>query len=155
MGARTHSEDWSVRAQLQITGSLLEVTDSEVSPGETYSYRLIIHSPDGEITTPEFWVKAAGSAAPRSLTLNQPAPNPSGGRLSVRLGLPRDGVADLAVFDVSGRLVARVGNSRRKAGWHDLSWDGLDQAGRPVASGTYFLRLTAGSSVTRRFVVLR
>jgi hypothetical protein len=31
----------------------------------------------------------------------------------------------------------------------------LDQAGRPVASGTYFLRLTAGSSITRRFVVLR
>lgn len=152
---RTRSEEWAIRAQLLITGSLLEANDPEVSPGERYAYRLVIHSPEGEITTPEFWVDAAGSALPHALVLSQPSPNPSGGTISMRLGLPREGSADLAVFDVSGRLVARVANSRRVAGWHDLSWDGRDQAGRPVASGTYFLRLTAGSSVTRRFVVLR
>jgi hypothetical protein len=152
---RTRGEDWAVRAQLLIIGSVLEANDAEVSRGERYAYRLTIHSPEGDITTPEFWVDAAGEAAPRSLVLSQPSPNPSGGTISMRLGLPRELQADLVVFDVSGRLVARVSNSRRTAGWHDLRWDGHDQAGRPVASGTYFLRLTAGSSVTRRFVVLR
>jgi len=36
-----------------------------------------------------------------------------------------------------------------------VAWDGRDYSGRSVASGTYFLRLTAGETVSRRFVVLR
>jgi hypothetical protein len=98
---------------------------------------------------------AAPEAAPRVVTLHGPVPNPSSGAMRVRLGLPHEGPAELSVFDLAGRLVARVSTVRRPAGWHDVMWDGRDRNGRSVASGAYFLRLTAGETVTRRIVILR
>jgi len=34
-------------------------------------------------------------------------------------------------------------NGHRNAGWHTVIWDGHDGMGSPVASGTYFYRLSA------------
>jgi len=42
------------------------------------------------------------------------------------------------------------------AGDHAATWDGRDDAGRPVASGTYLLRLRVGEAVARgRLAVVR
>jgi arylsulfotransferase ASST/flagellar hook capping protein FlgD len=97
----------------------------------------------------------AASEAPRTVVLEKPVPNPSHGSIRVRLGLPREGPAEVSVFDLAGRLVARVSTEPRAAGWHDLRWDGRDRNGRPVASGVYFVRLGESPSMSRRFVVLR
>ena len=153
---RTGTGPWQTRFGPEgVTGSLFSFDDLEAAPGERYAYRLTVRSSEGTITTPETWVEAYGGLLPRSLVLDRPFPNPSSGAVRLRLGLPHAGVANLEVFDVSGRLVARVFAERRPAGWHELTWDGRDREGRPVASGTYFLRLTAGDTVSRRFVVLR
>lgn len=87
--------------------------------------------------------------------LGQPAPNPMREVMQVRFALPRDGRADLSVFDVQGRLVARILEGHQRAGGREVTWAGRDQEGRPVASGIYFLRLNAAQSLCRRFVVLR
>ena len=100
-------------------------------------------------------VLAGPEQLPRAAVLENPTPNPSSGAIRVRLGLPREGPAEVSVFDLAGRLVARVSTEPRSAGWHDLAWDGRDRNGRPVASGVYFLRLDAGVTMSRRFVVLR
>jgi hypothetical protein len=153
---RTDTEAWQTRlGSTPIDGSIFSFHDADVAAGERYAYRLVIHSSDGTIATPEMWVEVSGTPMPRSLVLDRPFPNPTGGAIRLRLGLPRDGPAELSVFDVSGRLVARMSTDRQSAGWHDLTWDARDREGRPVASGTYFLRLTAGETVSRRFVVLR
>jgi flagellar hook assembly protein FlgD len=42
------------------------------------------------------------------------------------------------------------------AGLHDVPWDGRDDAGRGVAPGIYFVRLTAGDvAQTRKVARLR
>lgn len=89
------------------------------------------------------------------ITLGQPAPNPMSGDMRVHFALPRDGRADLSVFDVQGRLVAHVLKGHQRAGGQEVTWAGRDQDGRPVAAGIYFLRLSASQSLCRRFVVLR
>jgi DNA-binding beta-propeller fold protein YncE len=94
-------------------------------------------------------------AAPLALMLERPVPNPASHGISVRFTLPREGRADLSVFDVAGRLVARILDDAVPPGWRYARWDGRDQAGHAVASGTYFLRLTAAQTVSRRLVVLR
>jgi DNA-binding beta-propeller fold protein YncE len=94
-------------------------------------------------------------AAPIALMLERPVPNPTSHGISVRFAVPHQGRADLSVFDVAGRLVARILDDAVQPGWRYARWDGRDQAGHTVASGTYFLRLTAGQTVTRRLVVLR
>ncbi len=43
-----------------------------------------------------------------------------------------------------------------QAGRHELVWDGCDQAGRQVTSGTYFFRvLTASGTLAQKGVLLR
>lgn len=61
----------------------------------------------------------------------------------------------VAVHDVSGRLVATLlDGAPREPGTYETAWNGLNEAGRRVASGVYFCRLTAGNAVATRKIVL-
>jgi flagellar hook assembly protein FlgD len=64
---------------------------------------------------------------------------------------------DLAVYDVAGRRVASIMNTQMGRGLHNVSWNGRDQAGRALASGVYFVRLSLdGNTVeTRRVTRVR
>jgi hypothetical protein len=88
------------------------------------------------------------------------APNPFGSstwitvEMSAALGARS---SSLAIYDVSGRLVRRLapGEALRGAGGLHL-WDGTAGDGRPVAAGTYFVRVDAGDrSAARRLVLTR
>ena len=64
--------------------------------------------------------------------------------------------AVLFIYDLGGRLVARLVDGFRGAGRHEESWDTTDERGRRVAPGIYFARLeTRGGTSGRRVVVLR
>jgi flagellar hook assembly protein FlgD len=44
----------------------------------------------------------------------------------------------------------------QSAGVHDVTWDGHNQQGGPVASGTYFYRIQAGDfSETKKMCLMR
>ena len=45
-------------------------------------------------------------------------------------------------------------DSRLRAGRHLVEWGGVDDAGTPVASGTYFYTLAAGKRTVSRKMVL-
>ena len=62
----------------------------------------------------------------------------------------------LEVFDVAGRLVARLGDGVFGAGPHDLTWDGTDANGASVSSGVYVYRLTAGNrTISKKMILLK
>jgi hypothetical protein len=93
--------------------------------------------------------------APAGLELRPAAPNPFRAATDLRFALPAPARARLEVFDVAGRRVATpVADELLPAGAHVVAWDGRDASGRRVASGVYFLRLTAGPE-TRTGKVLR
>lgn len=101
----------------------------------------------------------SGLAAPlpseSALTLASPWPNPTRGPVSVSFALrgPREYVLD--VIDVQGRVVRRLGRGSAVQSGVE-SWDGRDDAGRPVAGGVYFLRLgSSGETVRGKVVVVR
>ena len=60
---------------------------------------------------------------------------------------------DLAVYSVDGRRVRTLARGQRAAGRHEVSWDGLDAAGSPLAPGIYLMRLAAGDVVTSGKIV--
>jgi hypothetical protein len=93
-------------------------------------------------------------AATLTTQLLAPRPNPFNPRVEIRYLLADRGSVVLAVFDLRGRLVRTLQNELLTAGEHALEWDGLDDRGRPVASGSYMLRLTAGALVQQERVVL-
>jgi hypothetical protein len=66
----------------------------------------------------------------------------SGGQASIHFTLPADEEISLDVYDVSGKRVGNVLDTRLGAGEHRVDWD-IDGAPR----GVYFVRLAAGKSV--------
>lgn len=82
-------------------------------------------------------------------------PNPAAGSTTIRFSVPRDETARLDVYDVRGRLVRQLRQGAGGQGSLETVWDGLDDRGSQVASGTYFLRLwTETRVVTGKVVVL-
>jgi hypothetical protein len=72
-------------------------------------------------------------------------PNPFNPSVTITFELPGAGPTTLAVYDVGGHLVASLlRHEALAAGHHEIRWDGRDEMGRAVASGTYFARITAG-----------
>ncbi len=61
----------------------------------------------------------------------------------------------LDVYDVAGRLVARVFQGEQEAGDHGLMWDAREEGGRALASGVYFVRVRTenGEGVSKLVLV--
>ncbi|MCA1790238.1 MAG: T9SS type A sorting domain-containing protein [Thioalkalivibrio sp.] len=86
----------------------------------------------------------SGVAPPLVFDLSANYPNPFNPLTTIRFTLPSPQPVRLAVFSVDGRRVRTLADAPYAAGAHKLVWDGASDAGRPVASGTYFLRIDAG-----------
>jgi hypothetical protein len=90
------------------------------------------------------------------LTLRPNTPNPFSIETRFRVGLPVRTEVTVEIYDVAGRRVAVRRLSPIDAGWHDVAFDGRDDAGRLLASGVYFSRVTAaGQARTQKLVIHR
>jgi hypothetical protein len=98
------------------------------------------------ITEGEDPVTAVGDGTPSLRTaLGKAFPNPFNPQTTIAFSLARAGHAQLAVYTVDGHRVATLVSEDLAAGEHQVSWNGRDNGGRPVASGAYFYRLTTDS----------
>jgi hypothetical protein len=96
---------------------------------------------------------AAGVA--RIAHLFQNRPNPFTPETQIAFDLPKAGPVGLAIYSPDGRLVRQLLAEQRAAGRHGVSWDGRDESGKKVASGTYFYCLRApGVEESRRMILL-
>jgi hypothetical protein len=92
-------------------------------------------------------------------TLRTPYPNPSNGRVVIEYVLPyqwaENGLktgdkaqnVSVILYDLAGRTVKILVNSKVPAGKHTLMWDGRSQCGGIVGSGVYVLRFKSGMYV--------
>jgi hypothetical protein len=98
-----------------------------------------------------------GPGLPTALALHPCAPNPFNPVTTIRYDVPASGArVAIVVFDVTGRRVRTLVDGQKPAGSQSVVWDGRDDRGRGVASGIYFYRMTAGSFVqTRKMVLLK
>ncbi len=102
-----------------------------------------------EVTVPDG--RAIAGAA-----LQQNFPNPFNPATTIDFTLDRSGSVELAVFDLSGRLVATLLRDELAAGDHRLVWSGRNDRGIPVASGQYRYALTTATGrLTRSMILLK
>lgn len=137
----------------------------------------------GVLATVTFRVKAAGNAAvtlgnvvardrdnrPLAITgggdlpsvslpsvseLRANVPNPFNPSTEFSFVLAVDGAVSLRVYSVRGELIRTLVDHELPAGPHSLTWNGLDDQGRQVASGAYIVRFTAPDRTQSRHVTL-
>jgi hypothetical protein len=71
-------------------------------------------------------------------------PNPFEAGVAIEFYLPEPDEVAVWIHDAAGRLVRSLDLGRRGPGRHVSGWDGRDSHGRQVASGVYYLSVTAG-----------
>jgi len=137
----------------------------QIDAGVSYRLRVCAVDSLGRCSEPSEWsdplliprtvdVPPAVTAADLSPAFPNPF-NPSTTlRYAVPDGLPAGAPVRLSIHDARGLRVADL-DIERQAGWHDVTWHGRDQQGRPVASGTYLARYVCGKQqvVTRLTMV--
>lgn len=98
---------------------------------------------------------------PASFILQQNYPNPFNPGTDIIYDLPVTSQISLGIYDLLGREVRTLASGQISAGSHKVRWDGTDNRGVPVASGTYVYRLTGTepggtqTSISRMMVLLR
>jgi len=75
----------------------------------------------------------------------QAFPNPFNPRTVIRFAVPEAGNVNVEIFDLAGRRVRGLHRGHLDSGAHELSWQGRDDHGQSVASGTFLCRVTAGN----------
>lgn len=95
-----------------------------------------------------------GGKLPTVSRIDAAYPNPFNPRTSIKYGLHREGHVELAVFDISGRLVHRLVSESKAAGNYEAVWEGRDGQGRNAAAGVYFFRLKTADTIDTKRVTL-
>ena len=125
--------------------------DAGCAPGASYRYR--VECTNGAKTTTLFETERIATPA-TPLALHQNSPNPFNPSTTIRYYLPERMRVRLEVFDVSGRLVARLADGEQSPGEKAMQWDGRSMRGERASSGVYYYRLQAGKEVISRMMVL-
>jgi trypsin len=81
-------------------------------------------------------------------------PNPFNPNTCIEFSLPEAGTARLLIYDLQGRRIRSLIDEPLGAGVHFRTWDGLDDRGRRVSSGTYFSRLSTEGRVLQQKMLL-
>jgi endonuclease I len=83
------------------------------------------------------------------------SPNPFSAITTIEFTLMEPEEVDLAIYDLSGRLVRAVmDGAPLAAGVHEVSWDGAGASGVPLPSGVYFCRLSVPGAASSCEVLL-
>jgi hypothetical protein len=83
---------------------------------------------------------------PRYAVISTAYPNPFNSQINIvysasNLG-PQPPEIKLEIFDIQGRVVRTLVNERKPCGTYRAIWDGKDDNGNPVASGSYLARVS-------------
>ena len=94
-------------------------------------------------------------------SLLQNYPNPFNPETWIPYQLANDALVTLSIYDQSGHIVRTLDIGHQKSGvYRDKAkaayWDGRNNNGEPVTSGTYFYQLRAGDyTALRRMVIVK
>ncbi|HPN35795.1 MAG TPA: T9SS type A sorting domain-containing protein, partial [bacterium] len=92
-------------------------------------------------------VERTGNWIPTEFSIAQNYPNPFNPSTVIAYNLAKPAEVKLMVYNLLGNRVATLVNSRQTAGSYKVTWNAMDDWGRPVSAGIYFYRIEAGENV--------
>jgi hypothetical protein len=125
-------------------GWATKIAEIQLSKGKKYGAGAVAAMSVGEETLAETY------------RLLQNYPNPFNPETEIRFQLPEAGHVVVKIFNILGEEIRTFVDAQYEAGEHTLRWDGKDNHGNAVSSGTYFYQLHAGEfKQTKTMTLLR
>jgi hypothetical protein len=94
--------------------------------------------------------------SPQEYTLHQNYPNPFNPNTSMNFDLPKDGLVNITIYDMMGRIVKTLVNGSQTAGFKSVQWNATNDSNEPVSAGLYIYTIQAGDfRQTRKMVLLK
>ena len=97
----------------------------------------------------------SGSDVPKEFSLSRNYPNPFNPTTTIKYGLPVDSRVTVEIYNVLGQRVRTLINDDKPAGYHSAVWEGTGNGGQQMASGVYFLHLSAKGVNGKTFTEVR
>jgi hypothetical protein len=92
-----------------------------------------------------------GQNVPDAFSLNQNYPNPFNPTTTISYTLKGSGNVSLIIYDITGKTIDKLVDSRQSAGTYQVEWQPANQA-----SGVYFYRLNyENQSVVKKMMLIR
>jgi hypothetical protein len=123
------------------TTSQFDTLKYSITNPKRHSLRVVEGSATTGIEAKDFTI-----IMPDQYTLEQNYPNPFNPMTTIAFVLPIRDRISLKIYDALGREVRTlINNEEHAAGRSTIVWNGRNDAGRPVSSGTYFYTLIHGN----------
>ena len=93
---------------------------------------------------------------PLQYILRQNYPNPFNPVTSLRYDLPNDGLVNITIYDMMGRIVKTLVNSSQTAGYKSIRWNSTNDINEPISAGLYLYTIQVGEfRQTKKMVLLK
>ena len=93
---------------------------------------------------------------PNSYKLHTNYPNPFNPTTKIKYDLPQDNIVTITIYDITGRNVRTLVNTKQTAGCHSLQWDAKNNIGSKAAAGMYIYTIQAGEfNASKKMVLLK
>jgi len=96
------------------------------------------------------------SLIPNQFVLNDNYPNPFNPITTIKYEIPNDGKVLLIIYNILGQEVITLVNNEQWAGKYNVRWNGINQYGNQVSTGTYFYFLkTKNNQSVKKMLFLK
>ncbi|MBK9099324.1 MAG: T9SS type A sorting domain-containing protein [bacterium] len=126
--------------------------DEKVETG-IYSYRLKQIDFDGTFHYSDA-VEIEVDLTPDNFILFQNYPNPFNPATTIQFQVPKVSDVNIVVYDMLGQEVKSLFVGQVQAGKYTVEWDGLNNSGAKMSSGTYIYRMTAEEFIDVKEMIL-
>ena len=123
---------------------------------ESSDEEFTVISQAGEFVLSNTLLSIDSGIIPGVFALHQNYPNPFNPVTSLRYDLPEDGFVNITIYDMMGRIIRSLVNSKQAAGYHSIKWNATNNKNEPVSAGLYLYTIQAGEfRKTRKMVLLK
>lgn len=116
------------------------------------SYKTYIYSTGVQITS----IQNDERQQPNYFGLKQNFPNPFNPNTTIRYSISSPEQVSIKIYDISGQLIKEINKEHYQAGEFEVVWDGKNNFGEKVSSGSYFYQLVIGNhSEAKKMILLK
>ncbi|MBM4171387.1 MAG: T9SS type A sorting domain-containing protein [Ignavibacteria bacterium] len=165
----TYDVNYSKEADFKTFSTIPNVKETNVEikgleVGKKYYWRVLSKANNGSVSmysaTGSFSTSNSvtsveeNSELPSKYELHQNYPNPFNPTTRITFSLSENSFVSLKIYDMLGREIKSLVSNEVVSGNHSVEWNGTDNFGNKVASGTYVYRITAGNFISVKKMLL-